>query len=67
MPLMVVDPRISPPSQEKVLAPRPESLSGRTIMLFDNGKLGPAYGPYGVLFEPPRSRWPRTSSRPSYR
>ena len=51
MPLMVVDPRISPPSRVEVLAPRPESLSGRTVMLFDNGKLGPDYGPYGVLLE----------------
>lgn len=51
MPVMVVDPRIPPESLEPPLATRPESLSGRKVMLFDNGKLGPGYGPYGVLFE----------------
>ncbi|MDQ3476871.1 MAG: hypothetical protein M3492_11220 [Actinomycetota bacterium] len=26
-------------------------MSGRRVMLFDNGKLGADYGPFGVLFE----------------
>lgn len=51
MALMVVDPRICPPGQVPALAPRAQTLSGRRVMLFDNGKLGADYGPYGVLFE----------------
>lgn len=51
MALMVVDPRIRPVDQVPSLATRKPSLSGRRVMLFDNGKLGSDYGPYGVLFE----------------
>jgi len=47
----VIDPRIPQPTQEPALAPRPQSLSGRTVMLFDNGKLAPAYGPYYAVFD----------------
>ncbi len=51
MPLMVVDPRIPPARQEKILGTRRESMSGRKVMLFDNGKMGSDYGPYSALFE----------------
>lgn len=51
MPTMVVDPRIPPTAEHPSPAPRPPTLSGRRVLMFDNGKLDAAYGPYGVLLD----------------
>jgi hypothetical protein len=47
----VVDPRIPSPAVYPSLAPRTGTLSGGTLMLFDNGKLAPEYGPYRAVFD----------------
>ena len=47
----MIDPRIPAPAQEPSLAPRPASLDGRRVMLFDNGKLAPEYGSYHAIFD----------------
>lgn len=47
----VIDPRIPAPAERPQLAPRPAGLSGRRVLLFDNGKLAPEYGDYHAVFE----------------
>jgi hypothetical protein len=49
--LEVVDPRMPPPASVVPLAPRPRSLAGGRVLLFDNSKLDPDYGPYGAIFD----------------
>lgn len=50
-PLAFVDPRGAPRFAPLALAPRLGDLAGRTVLLFDNGKLAPAYGAYAAVFE----------------
>jgi hypothetical protein len=47
----VVDPRIPTPQHAPALAKRTGSLDGQRVLLFDNGKLAPEYGPYGAVFD----------------
>jgi len=47
----VIDPRIPAPARPAALARRPASLAGARVMLFDNGKLAPDYGPYRAIFD----------------
>jgi hypothetical protein len=47
----VIDPRIPAPARPAALARRPGSLAGARVMLFDNGKLAPDYGPYRAIFD----------------
>lgn len=51
MSVQVVDPRIPAPLAPTPLADRAPNLAGRRILLFDNGKLAPEYGPYRTVFE----------------
>ncbi|TDV56356.1 UGSC family (seleno)protein [Actinophytocola oryzae] len=51
MATQVVDPRIPAPARPASLAPRRADLTGARILLFDNGKLAPDYGPYGAIFD----------------
>ncbi len=51
MAVQVIDPRIPAPARPAPLAPRRPSLAGRRVILFDNGKLAPDYGPYRAIFE----------------
>lgn len=51
MGITVIDPRIPAAEQPRSLAPRHADLGGRRVMLFDNGKLAPEYGPYGAVFD----------------
>jgi hypothetical protein len=45
----IVDPRGTARVQPVRLAPRPATLDRARILLFDNGKLDPAYGPYRAI------------------
>ena len=45
----LVDPRGVPAAEPVGLAPRPASLAGRRILLFDNGKLAAGHGPNAAL------------------
>lgn len=49
------DPVLSPAGQgsrdQTDLARRPAPLAGRRVVLFDNGKLDPAYGPFLAIFD----------------
>ena len=47
----VVDPRIPVGEKPRALAQRHDDLSGQRIMLFDNGKMAPDYGPYAAVFD----------------
>lgn len=51
MATQVVDPRIPAPARPAALAPRRADLTGSAILLFDNGKLAPDYGPYRAIFD----------------
>lgn len=51
MATQVIDPRIPAPARPAALARRPASLAGARVLLFDNGKLAPDYGPYGAIFD----------------
>lgn len=51
MATQVIDPRIPAPARPAALARRPASLAGARVMLFDNGKLAPDYGPYRAIFD----------------
>ena len=51
MATQVIDPRIPAPAEPAALAPRRSDLTGRRVMLFDNGKLAPDYGPYRAIFD----------------
>lgn len=47
----VIDARIPPPLDVARLAPRKTSLESEAVLLFDNDKLKPEYGPYQVIFD----------------
>jgi hypothetical protein len=47
----VIDARIPPPLDVARLAPRKASLESEAVLLFDNDKLKPEYGPYQVIFD----------------
>lgn len=47
----VLDPRGPVPNPVGGRAPRPRDYVGKRLLLVDNGKLAPEFGPYGVLFE----------------
>ncbi|HEY7591528.1 MAG TPA: hypothetical protein VH969_00115 [Actinophytocola sp.] len=47
----VIDPRIPAPASPATLAPRPRTLTGTRVLLLDNGKLAPDYGPYRAIFD----------------
>jgi len=51
MTIQVIDPRMPAPAEPPSLAKRPASLAGTRVMLFDNGKLAPTYGPYRAVFD----------------
>lgn len=48
---VVVDARIPPPTHEARIAKRRPTLDGELVILFDNDKLRPEYGPYRVIFD----------------
>jgi hypothetical protein len=50
-PCPIVDPRGTTRVEPARLAPRPATLDGARVLLFDNGKLDPAYGPYHAIAE----------------
>lgn len=47
----VLDPRPPAPAMPVEPTARPAGLAGRSVLLFDNGKLAPAYAPREVIFE----------------
>ena len=49
MATQVIDPRIPAPARPAALAPR--RRDPHRVMLFDNGKLAPDYGPYRAIFD----------------
>lgn len=51
MTIRVIDPRMPAPADPPELAARPPTLAGARVLLFDNGKLAPEYGPYGAIFD----------------
>jgi hypothetical protein len=56
MTIQAIDPRMPAPADPPTLAKRPASLSATRVLLFDNGKLAPEYGPYAGIFEVVRAR-----------
>jgi hypothetical protein len=50
-PTPFLDPRGAPRFAPLALAQRLGDLAGRTVLLFDNGKLAPTYGAYAALFD----------------
>jgi hypothetical protein len=58
MTIQAIDPRMPAPAERPALAKRPTSLSGARVLLFDNGKLAPEYGPYGAVFDVLRDKLP---------
>jgi hypothetical protein len=51
MSIQVIDPRIPAPVAPTRPADRVPNLAGRRILLLDNGKLAPEYGPYSAVFD----------------
>lgn len=51
MTVQAIDPRIPASVAPTTLAVRSPSLAGQRILLFDNGKLAPEYGPYRAVFD----------------
>lgn len=49
--ITVHDPRLPALSERMELTPRLDSLHRREVLLFDNGKLAPAFGGYGAVFD----------------
>lgn len=49
--VQVIDPRIPAPQAPTPLADRVADLTGRRVLLFDNGKLAAEYGPYRTVFD----------------
>ena len=47
----LVDPRGAVDDRRVALAPRPGDLRERRILLLDNGKLDPRYGPWAALYD----------------